>query len=238
MDCDNFRILLLFYRPGRTSDLAAEDVTALEAHLSGCPTCSAHIRRDTALDAVIGKSLRGVTVPAGLKSGLSASAAATSSRLWRAKWLGRVTAASLVTIGVGVGWGGYDRYTRPALDPYTVADSQEAIVLDPERAVRDWLRVQGVSVPNDFNLRLTTGYGYDEVQGVRVPVIDLRIDGQTARLYLLPPTKFGTANAAATQNSTVTVQLFRDQPAAGWTVMVAYTGASLAPFLKAPAGPV
>ena len=39
MTCDTARILLLFYRPGKTTDLAAEDVAALESHLAGCPAC-------------------------------------------------------------------------------------------------------------------------------------------------------------------------------------------------------
>ena len=75
MTCDTARTLLLFYRPGKTTDLAAEDVAALEAHLSTCPACAALVGRQTEADAAIGRAFRQVPVPGGLRDRLQARAA-------------------------------------------------------------------------------------------------------------------------------------------------------------------
>ena len=76
MTCDTARILLLFYRPGKTTDLAAEDVAALEAHLASCPACAALAGTQTAADAAIGRAFRQVPVPGGLRYRLREATAA------------------------------------------------------------------------------------------------------------------------------------------------------------------
>lgn len=237
MTCDTARILLLFYRPGKAADLAADDFTALEAHLATCPACAARVGRQTAADAAIGRAFRQVAVPDGLKARARVRAAAAESRLWRQTWATRAATAALV-LAVGLtGWGGYVAATRPVLNTWALGEQYEVTFERPDQAAREWLAGQGVPqpLPEDFDPALLTFTGYADVQGVRVPVLEYRAAGAGfARVYLLRPGQFSLKDAAETQNSFVTVRLYRDRPAAGWTAVVVHTGNDLQPFLRRP----
>jgi hypothetical protein len=235
MTCETARILLLFYRPGRTTDLAAEDVAALESHLVGCPACSALVARQAAADAAIGGAFRQINVPGGLKDRLQTHAAAEAGRLWRRTWATR-TAAAAAAILVGLlGWGWYIAATRPELDTLQLAAANEYAATYPDRAGPEFLAAQGIPgpLPEDFDFQRLTSYGFASVQGEAVPVLEFRAgENSFARVYFLRPGQFGVNGAIETQNSTVTVRLYRNRPAGGWTTVVVHTGNGLQPFLK------
>jgi len=240
MTCETARILLLFYRPGKTTDLAAEDVSALEGHLATCPTCAPLIAQQTATDGAIGRAVRQITVPGGLKDRLQTRTETEAGRLWRRKWTMRIAATAAVLITGFLGWNGDVAATRPAFDSWQLAAFNDELIQEPYRAGPEFLGRQGVPgpLPEDFDFQKMTSHGFAKVQGQTVPVLEFRAgENGIARVYVLRPGQFSTKDATETQNSTVTVRLYRDRPAAGWTTVIVHTGNGLQPFLKVPLPP-
>jgi hypothetical protein len=235
MNCETARILLLFYRPGRTSDLAAEDVAALEGHLAGCPTCAALVARQAVADMAIGGAFRQISVPGGLKERLQTNAAAEAGRFWRRTWAARTAAAAAVLLVGLLGWGWYVAATRPELDTLQLAAANEYAATYPDRAGPEFLAAQGIPgpLPEDFDFQRLTSYGFARVQGESVPMLEFRAgEGGFARVYVLRPGQFGVKEAEDTQNSTVTVRVYRDRPAPGWTTVIVHPVTGLQPFLR------
>jgi hypothetical protein len=103
MDCKTARLLLLFHRP-RADELADDEAQALEAHLAVCADCDSAARAEKRLDAHLGKAMRAVEVPDGLRTELLHRLAAERGdwyRRWmaRATWVGGVAAAILLLVG-------------------------------------------------------------------------------------------------------------------------------------------
>ena len=240
MDCDYARLLLLFDRTGPNPDLAADDAASLEAHLATCPACLAAATTSRRVDAAIARPFRGTTVPSALRGDLLARADAGLRREWRSRWSYRAVAAAAALAVGWLSWGGYVAATRPTLDTWTLGSATEATVEKPEAAARAWMAQEGLgeTLPEEFDFRQLAGYGYGELQGVRVPTLEFRNGANFAKVILLKPGSFSTRGATDAQNSTVTVRLYRDRPAAGWVVLVVYTGTSLQPFLRAVPGQV
>lgn len=235
MDCDTARTLLLFYRPGRPADLAAEDVAALEGHLASCPACSAALRHRQAADMAIGRAVRAVPVPGGLRAALVERATADLARAWRRTWLTRTAAAAAVVVAGLVAWGGYGILTRTPLD----TDAAVAVFDDPGGETRRWMVANGLpEQPEDFDLRLATFRGWGELDGRRVPAVVLQhpVAPHQATLYFLPPGRFDLRDAGNAAGSNATARLYKDLPG-GWAVLVVYTGHDLKPFIRVPTGP-
>jgi hypothetical protein len=239
MTCETARILLLFYRPGQTADLAAEDVAALEGHLVTCPACAAAAGRQSAADEAIGRAFREVSVPGALKDRLHTRTAEAAGQLWRNKWATRASVMGLVAALWLTVWGVVIAINRPTLDTFALANDTQTAIERPESMARVWLNDLGLPgpLPEEFEFGLLSSFGHGELAGVRVPVLEFRNNGGFARVYLLRPGQFHTKDAAETQNSLVTVRLYKDRPAPGWVVVVVHTGTSLQPFLRVPAAP-
>ena len=60
---------------------------------------------------------------------------------------------------------------------------------------------------------------------------------ESLRVYLVRPYQFHAKDAADAQGSLATVRVYKDSPAAGWTVVVVYTGPGLQLFLRPPVAP-
>ena len=236
MDCQTARLLLLFYRPGRTSDLAQDDLSSLESHLQTCPACSASLAKQASAQSAIAKMIVDVPIPSQLKTQLHAQVTAKLSALWRAKWLARATAtAAMATFGV-LSWSAYLAANRPTLDTESVTYQTESALESPERNALDWLNAERLmdKLPEDFDLRFVRFAGKRDLQGVSVHALQLDSPNsrQIAWVYFLAPGQFRTASAPdSVSASNATTRIYRELRG-GWTVVVAFTGNDLRPFLK------
>src|SRR5947199_10073810 len=106
MDCKTARLLLDFDRPG-AADLERADADALEGHLAGCPQCDALAHSERQLDATLGRAMRQVEVPDGLRAQLLARLEAERGA-WYRRWYGHgfraLAAAAAVLVLLWVRW--------------------------------------------------------------------------------------------------------------------------------------
>src|SRR5262245_10465360 len=103
MDCRNARLLLEFARP-LTAELDAGEAEALQGHLADCPECGALAREERRLDEHLGRAVRDVPVPEGLRDRLLARLA-TERDAWFRRWLLRaVGVAAGIALAVWLVW--------------------------------------------------------------------------------------------------------------------------------------
>src|SRR5262245_13853267 len=96
MDCNTARLLLDFARPG---DLDAAEAGDLERHLADCPDCGPPARAGRALDRHLGRAVRRVEVPEGLRGRLLARLEADRGDLHR-RWAGHGLRAAAAAAAV------------------------------------------------------------------------------------------------------------------------------------------
>src|SRR5262245_5275113 len=100
MDCANARLLLNFLR---NDEMDPAERSALLAHLEACPDCSAQAQSESQFDEALGRALRRMPVPAGLKGRLLAAVAARRPRHW--PWAAAAAALLLAaSLGAYVWW--------------------------------------------------------------------------------------------------------------------------------------
>ena len=83
MECNAVRLLLAFRRPGGPSELAPEDLAAIDQHLAGCPACAANVAQSARFDAAIATAMRTVFIPVNLKARVLTATLAQQGALWR-----------------------------------------------------------------------------------------------------------------------------------------------------------
>ena len=103
MDCSNARLFLPFHRPnGR--DLDGPEAADLDAHLAQCTECNGLAMTQDRLDQTLGKAMRAVEVPRGLRAQILERLAAEPTRKTRRLTYavrGLCAAAALVLLAVG-----------------------------------------------------------------------------------------------------------------------------------------
>src|SRR5215510_8882873 len=105
MDCDNARLYLPFVTPGG-KDLDGAEAAELHAHLAQCITCNALAMNSNRIDQHLGRAMRAVPIPMGMKGRVLERLAEDRGavrRRWlkRAGWVAGVAALLLLV------WGGY-----------------------------------------------------------------------------------------------------------------------------------
>lgn len=232
MTCETATLLLHFNRP---HDMDAEDRTALDAHLAGCPGCTALMARTRAEDAAIGKAMTAITIPVGFRDALQNQAIQVQNGLWWSKWTGRTAALAASILFTVLSASTYAHATRQTLDSeQLLADfdhrgASNSILFD------DWRSTHGLpKMPEDFDLRLVNYTGEQTLHGKSVPTVRLQAGSQSATVYYLRGSQFNLANAVDAIGSNGIVKVYRDQPG-GYTILIISTGTSLAPFLHNPA---
>jgi hypothetical protein len=238
VDCVQARILMMFDRPGGPSEMLPDDASSLAVHLSQCPNCAAAMASERAFDCAVRPAMQAVAVPSQLRAELLRHATVVSARTVRHLWLRRATSTAAIVVAGVFGWGVYVAATRPALDTWSLAAGAEAELERPEAAAREWFGREQIPapLPEDFDWRFFARAGTTELQGVPVASLELRNTAGVATLYFVRPGQFSTRNLQPAQNSTITVRIYANQPAEGWTLVIVHSGASLNPFLK-PAQP-
>jgi hypothetical protein len=122
MDCKTARLFLLFHRPN-SGDLDGPEAEELEQHLAHCTECNALAIGQRRLDQHLGRAMRAVEVPAGLRKDILGRLAEQRSA-WYRRWVGHaargaVAAALLLAVGLG-GYFWYS-YTPRSISPDEVA---------------------------------------------------------------------------------------------------------------------
>jgi hypothetical protein len=194
MDCKTARTLLDFARP-RCCELDPVEARVLEEHLARCPECDALAHAERAIDEHLGKAVRQVVVPAGLRGRLlahlqdeAAAAAPQPAARWWAGWRGAAVAAA-VLVAVG-GWLIWRDNRVAAIDLgafYTRVQEQEISPPGPAE-INGWFAEMKVvtAAPEDLNYKYFTSYGLARFQGKLVPQLTfVRNDHDRAQAQVL-----------------------------------------------------
>jgi hypothetical protein len=151
MDCRTARLLLDFARP-QASELQADEAGALQNHLDRCPDCHGLARGERQLDEHLGKAMRQVEIPPGLREQLLSRLEAERGDWHRRRF---AHAARLVLAAAAaallLGWGGWHWVLnrRPApIDPgQLVGHFNEEATTDKGMRAEQTLKKLGVEAP-------------------------------------------------------------------------------------------
>jgi len=122
MDCDNARLFLPFLRPGG-KDLDGQEEAELRAHLEQCSGCNAQAMNAARLDQHLGRAMRAVEVPVGMKGRLLERLEEDRGVI-RRKWLKRAGfmagVAAMLLFSVW-GYAIWSEARKATIDPQKVA---------------------------------------------------------------------------------------------------------------------
>jgi hypothetical protein len=197
MDCKTARLFLYFDRP-RAGELDRAEADALQAHLASCLDCAATARPEQALDVHLGRAMRAVEVPEGLRGRLLERLAAERDATYR-RWIGHglrvvAAAAALVLLTWGAVWWWYG-HVKPGLDLADVFQQKNLKTFDAD-AVRAGFARMGVKtgVPANLNYSFLTEYGLSELPGhegkVVVPQLIFNHGKRRAVVYIVSDRQF------------------------------------------------
>ncbi len=175
MDCKSARLLLDYYRPNST-DLATEDLTALEQHLACCPECGALTRGQHQADALIGRAMRHVATPDRLRERLLTrlQTERRDSAQRKLGWVvrGVVAVAAMLLIAIGA-WYAIWGHQPPELQLAPLAQEDINKYSNPTPDfVNLWYHdpTHGTfAAPPRFDYNYLRYYGFADIQGKRVP---------------------------------------------------------------------
>jgi hypothetical protein len=194
MDCKTARLLLDFARP-QARELEAEEAADLERHLDHCPNCHSRASAENQLDTCLGKAMRQVDVPAGLREQLFARLETARGDWHRQRFahVARLCAAAAALLLLSwAGWYWVREYLVAPVDTEQVAYavSYEATE-DPRERTEKSLKDLGFETPLspylDYSLLVGSPVlaelpGYP---GRKVPRLDFARNGRVARVYLI-----------------------------------------------------
>jgi hypothetical protein len=252
MDCRTARLFLHFNRPGG-SDLDGPEAEELSSHLSHCTECNALARADRRLDGHLGRAMRAVEVPQGLRREILHRLAAERGD-WYRRWFARggriLTGAAALLL---IAWGAFALWApkKRLLDAETFA--YEFNVAPP----RDVARVNALlanlgakrCAPDFVNYSYLTGVpalaaapGYEKIKApqlvfTRWETKDGRRQGQ-AETVVIFPIDTNEYELGELENSThgykYRLEVYRRSPGARFAYLILYTGESWK-WLEAPA---
>jgi hypothetical protein len=194
MDCKTARLLLDFARP-EARELEAEEAANLQRHLDHCPDCHSQASSERQLDERLGKAMRQVEVPAGLREQLLARLESARSDWHRQRFAhaSRLSAAAAaVLLLCWAGWYGVREHWIAPIDTQRVANAVSEDALEAPRArTEKALKALGFDTPLsphlDYSMlecppALAELPGYP---GRNVPMLVFARNGHAARVYLI-----------------------------------------------------
>ncbi|HWG42987.1 MAG TPA: hypothetical protein VN688_09390 [Gemmataceae bacterium] len=194
MDCKTARLLLDFARP-QARELVPEEAGALESHLDQCLDCHGLAQGERQLDERLGKAMRQIEVPAGLRDQLLARLEADRGDWYRRRFAHGMRAVAAVAAVLLLGWGAWRWLieSMPApIDLQTVAAAaNHNAAEDPRTKIEESLKAMGVETPLSPHLNYNLlawppakaelpGY-----PGQKVPMLVFERGGRRARVYLV-----------------------------------------------------
>lgn len=191
MDCKTARLLLLFARP-LASELEEADADALAAHVADCPECRHHAADEREADDVLGRAVRDVTPPPGLRERLLGQLTVERRTWYRRHVFVPIAAAATFLLAVGLSWvwlGG----RRTTIDAeWLCAEAGSQVGASPDQVER-WFAEQGVKtrVPREFNYGLLASYHLETFEKHdRIPCLVFARDRAMAKVYVLSSQQF------------------------------------------------
>jgi hypothetical protein len=170
MDCRTARLLLDYARP-HAPELASDDAVALERHLAGCPDCADAAARDHRVDDCLGRAVRAVEVPVGLRQMICNRLDADRAD-WRRRVWGRVlryAAAAAVLVAAVWGFLRWRQAQLPRIDPEDVGRDFVERRYSPftREKVEELFRNRNVDypLPRGLNYAYLTTYGLADLPG-------------------------------------------------------------------------
>jgi hypothetical protein len=246
MDCKTARLLLDFARP-RPAELAGDDAAALEGHLHACPDCDALARGERQFDDHLGRAVRAVPVPEGLRDRLLTRLATEQRNRSRRRLVPVAALAATLLLGV-VGYFIWPRHQLPTPNPEQIAldVSEQHFQGQNAEQVRAWfLNRRGVDAeaPSDIpgegklDYSLLTYYDVAPCQGQQVPMLLFVKGTMQARIYILPNRQFNLADDQDDKDSELKV-LYRPLPGRRFVYVIVLSGIkTLTPFLSSQSPP-
>jgi hypothetical protein len=208
MDCNTARLLLEFARR-RAAELDAAERAALDNHLLHCRSCAALAGAERRADEALGRAMRAVEVPPGLKKMILDRAAAAREDAERRRFKRRLramaAAAALLLCGGAIWyWVSLPRVLDLVAFRQDVHD-QEISPRDRETLTAAFKSQFGIDtvLPDDLNYLLLTGIAVGKVQGQTVPLLFFNRTGREgenayALVYVLSDRQFDLKGVAAT----------------------------------------
>lgn len=237
MDCKSARTLLDFAQP-RGFDLATEERAALEAHLAECSECDCLARAERLFDAHVGKAIRGVPVPVGLKERLLTKLRRERDDWWK-QWANRGLRYSLAAAAIFLVTWGVFLWNASQLDPVTDGELEQEVLTayeysppSPEE-VEKWFEKKGkkVKVPREYNYRFLTCYNLTEFKGREVPhLLFVRsypnsAEVQTVQVYILSDRQFNLSELTGESHPPAGYRVqVKIEPRASEAYVIAFTG--------------
>jgi hypothetical protein len=239
MDCRDAQFYLRLRRPG-SDDLDADASAALDRHLAGCAGCAAAGRALAGFDAAVGRAMRAVPVPDGLRDRVFAEAASRRGAVRRRQVYRGLAVAASVLVTCGLALGVYSA-ARPHADVMRLVGINDELgqPQGAERQIAAFLKTHNLpALPEPFDPALFVHAGTESVQGRDVPVLVFRerTGPGLAKVYAYRDTAFKLDRIRDEQASLFSARPYPN-PTAGMTYVVVYTGMDLTPFLRG-GGPV
>jgi hypothetical protein len=185
MDCKNARLLLEFIHPG-SAELDTAEAEALHQHLGECPDCAAQAREERRADEHLGRAMRDVPVPAGLRERVLKRLTVERDawyRRWIRRWIVRGVAAAAVIAGLWVGYLAW--FNRlPALNRDEVARLADWQSADRRTEAEEVLNVAlgaPIPMPSQYDYALLRSFSVKVVRGRPVPVLHFVSAGDAKR---------------------------------------------------------
>jgi hypothetical protein len=244
MDCKTARMLLDFARP-QACELETEEATALDGHLERCSDCHRLARDERQLDDLLGKAMRQVEPPVGLRGQLLERLESERSD-WHRQRFARVarwsaTVAAVLLLGWSA-WYWVDHTPAP-IDPQRVVDAvTNSAAEDPRLRAEQALQRMGVDAPLsqhlNYNLLLCPPMegelpGYP---GRQVPVLLFERSGRHATVYVVKEKAFPADSMGMVGGATYKAELLPRSQGEGYRYLVVHDGDNL-DWLEPPEPP-
>ncbi|QDU21513.1 DUF3379 family protein [Urbifossiella limnaea] len=237
MDCRDAHYFLRLRRPG-SDDLDPDAMASLDRHLACCPACAAAGRALAGFDAAVGRAMRAVPVPDGLRDQLFTEASVRRGAALRRRTFRLLAAAASVLVTCGLALGVYSA-ARPQADVAGMLAQGDELAMPQgaEKQISAFLKSQRLPEPPPLDPSLFIHAGTESVQGRDVPVLVFRERNGpgVAKVYAFRATSFKLDALREEQASHCSTKLYA-HPAAGVTYVVVYTGMDLTPFLRGGGG--
>jgi hypothetical protein len=237
MDCKNARMLAEF-RGNRETELPPEDDAELDQHLNSCHECRSVLRVERQIDSHIGRAMKSVVVPFGLKSKIL-DRLATERGAWHRRRIFTVAAAAAAVV-LAVGIVTWKPHGKKKLDLDALIANDTKWKQNPKERLETWLAVEGIRYRPDVPLdpHLIAFHGMAEIQGKQVPMLVYRnIERNvTAQVFILRDADFDLSSLPQTSGGTMgyygrKVEIVQDAEQPGKIAyLILYDGDSLEPF--------
>lgn len=234
MDCRDAQFYLRLRRPG-TDDLDPDAAASLDRHLAGCDGCAAAAQTLAGFDDAVGRAMRAVTVPEGLRDQLFAEVATRRGTVRRRTAYRYLATAATVMVTCGLAFGVYSA-ARPQVDVKAIVDRGDELgqPQGAEKHIAAFLKAQNLpALPEAFDPALFVHAGIESLQGRDVPVLLYRERNGTgqAKVLAFRGTAFKLDTIRDEQASLFSAKPYPN-PTAGMTYVVVFTGIDLTPFLR------